>query len=371
VRTFLGEINHGDKTIVFCATQSHAALIRDLINQEVRHSDPDYCVRVTANDGKAGETHLEQFQLNSKTIPTILTTSQKLSTGVDAKNVRNIVLMRPVNSMIEFKQIIGRGTRTFEGKDYFTVYDFVRAHENFDDPEWDGEPAEVISRPPPKGKEEEDLPPDEWGERDQEGFTGEGEDDDGRKVRPDMIEIELGDGHIVNMTATSFWGPDGKPISASEFITRMFGQLPELFKDEDELRELWSVPDTRTKLLEGLADRGYDGLILSQIQSAIMAEDCDLYDVLANIAYATTPITREERAERGKTLMDATYEDKLSEFLDYVLGQYVETGVEDLSREKLSDYLTIKFGSPAQGAGALGGIEKALESYIGFQKYLY
>jgi type I restriction enzyme, R subunit len=100
--------------------------------------DPNYCHRVTADDGKLGEQHLRDFQDNDKTIPTILTTSQKLSTGVDARNVRNIVLMRPIKSMIEFKQIIGRGTRTFDGKDFFTIYDFVKAHEHFNDPEWDG-----------------------------------------------------------------------------------------------------------------------------------------------------------------------------------------------------------------------------------------
>ncbi len=95
----------------------------------------DVIERVTANDGKLGDQHLRDFQDNEKTIPTILTTSQKLSTGVDARNVRNIVLLRPVNSMIEFKQIIGRGTRLYDGKDYFTIYDFVRAHHHFNDPE--------------------------------------------------------------------------------------------------------------------------------------------------------------------------------------------------------------------------------------------
>jgi type I restriction enzyme R subunit len=95
---------------------------------------------VTADDGELGNTWLRAFQDNEKTIPTILTTSQKLSTGVDARNVRNIALLRPVNSMIEFKQIIGRGTRLFDGKDYFTILDFVQAHHHFSDSEWDGEP---------------------------------------------------------------------------------------------------------------------------------------------------------------------------------------------------------------------------------------
>jgi type I site-specific restriction endonuclease len=107
--------------------------VRDFINQIKDNPDPLYCQRVTADDGKLGEKHLEDFQDNTKTLPTILTTSQKLSTGVDALNIRNIVLLRPVKSMIEFKQIIGRGTRTFDGKDFFTIYDFVKAYEHFND----------------------------------------------------------------------------------------------------------------------------------------------------------------------------------------------------------------------------------------------
>jgi type I restriction enzyme R subunit len=121
VKLFMDMIDQREKTLVFCATQDHALMVRDLINQMKTSTDPDYCVRVTANDGAIGDQHLRAFQDNEKTIPTILTTSQKLSTGVDARNVRNIVLMRPVNSMIEFKQIIGRGTRLYDGKDYFTI----------------------------------------------------------------------------------------------------------------------------------------------------------------------------------------------------------------------------------------------------------
>ena len=142
VEIFMEQINQDEKTLVFCASQDHALAVRDLINQIATSSDPNYCHRVTANDGELGEQHLRDFQDNEKTIPTILTTSQKLSTGVDARNIRNIVLMRPINRIIEFKQIIGRGTRLYDGKDFFTVYDFVKAHHHFNDPEWDGEPLE-------------------------------------------------------------------------------------------------------------------------------------------------------------------------------------------------------------------------------------
>ena len=155
VKKFMDEINQNDKTLVFCATQRHAGVIRDIINQvKTVSTNPNYCVRVTADDGETGEMFLRQFQDTEKTIPTILTTSQKLSTGVDAIQIKNIVLLRPVNSMIEFKQIIGRGTRLCDGKEYFTVYDFVNASKNFEDQEWDG-PIEYVGKPnknKPKGQ---------------------------------------------------------------------------------------------------------------------------------------------------------------------------------------------------------------------------
>jgi type I restriction enzyme R subunit len=356
VRTLLSEINVNEKTLVFCATQVHAALIRDLINQEVRHPDPDYCVRVTANDGAAGEAFLERFQINSKTIPTILTTSQKLSTGVDALNIRNIVLMRPINSMIEFKQIIGRGTRMFEGKDYFTVYDFVRAHENFANPEWDGEPNDppVGPRGPGGG-----------------GVTHTPPVPPGGPISRELVEIKLADDHIVNIAATTFYGPDGKPISAQDFIKRMFGELPDLFKDEDELRTIWSDPDTRKALLERLSERGYNAMVLMQIKDAINAQDSDIYDVLGHIAYSRNMIPRAHRAEAGQRRVDVTYDDKIASFLAFVLGHYVDTGVESLDRSQLPDYLKLKYGTLSEGGAALGGMQSVIDAYIGFQKQLY
>jgi type I restriction enzyme R subunit len=245
VKIFMDQMNQNEKTLVFCATQDHALAVRDLINQMKTSTDPNYCQRVTANDGALGDQHLRDFQDNEKTIPTILTTSQKLSTGVDARNIRNIVLMRPINSMIEFKQIIGRGTRVFEGKDYFTVYDFVNAHHHFSDPEWDGEPLE----PEPKegsgtrNEPRSPVPPDEGS---------------GLYPHPRKVTIRLADGKartIQHMMSTTFWHTDGTPMSAQQFMELLFGKLPEFFKDETELRALWSGPETRKKLLQGLTEK--------------------------------------------------------------------------------------------------------------------
>ena len=183
VQTFMDMTDQGEKTLVFCATQEHALGVRDLVNQNKTSKDPHYCVRVTSDDGALGEQHLRDFQDNERSIPTILTTSQKLSTGVDARNIRNIVLMRPINSMIEFKQIIGRGTRLYEGKDYFTIYDFVKAHQHFNDPEWDGEPFE----PEPTQKRGKDD-----GQGEKQPQPGQDESDEDPKQRPTKIRGEAG-----------------------------------------------------------------------------------------------------------------------------------------------------------------------------------
>jgi type I restriction enzyme R subunit len=362
VKTFMGLIDQREKTLVFCTTQEHAAMVRDLINQTKTSTDPFYCVRVTANDGARGDQYLRDFQDNEKTIPTILTTSQKLSTGVDARNVRNIVLMRPINSMIEFKQIIGRGTRLYDGKDYFTIYDFVKAHQHFSDPEWDGEPIDPDPpRPRPTGGDidpplvipDPPLP----------------------EPRPVKIKVKLADGkerQIQSMMATTFWSADGRPMSAAQFLESLFGMLPEFFKDEGQLRELWSDPATRKALLAGLADKGFGREALAEMQKAIEAENSDLFDVLAYVAYTRPPITREERAVFAKAGINTSYRNNRQlAFLDFVLSHYVDQGVDELDLDKLSQLLRLKYHAVADATAELGTPEQIRNVFIGFQKYLY
>ena len=363
VKLFMEQIDQREKTLVFCATQAHAALARDLINQVKTSSDPNYCVRVTAEDGGRGEQWLRTFQDNEKTIPTILTTSQKLSTGVDARNVRNIVLMRPINSMIEFKQIIGRGTRLFEGKDYFTIYDFVKAYEHFNDPEWDGEPEERVMEAEKETREEVHC--------EEEGAEYEAE---ARSPRPKQIKIKLADGKertIQHMMATSYWSPDGKPISANQMVENLFGELPQFFKDEDELRRLWSQPSTRKALLQGLAEKGFGPEQLGEISKVINAEKSDVFDVLAYVAFALTPITRSERVAGHRAEIFSRYNGPLQAFLEFVLGQYVNQGVGELDQDKLGDLLELKYDTIDDATTQLGGISKIRDTFVGFQQYLY
>ena len=365
VQLFMEAIAQNQKTLVFCANQTHALAIRNLINQIKISTDPNYCARVTADDGKIGEQHLSNFQDNEKSIPTILTTSQKLSTGVNARNVRNIVLMRPINSMIEFKQIIGRGTRLFEGKDYFTIYDFVKAYAHFNDPEWDGEPQEPVIIKTSKVREES-------------GEYKVSTRQDGKETtenhRPQKIKIKLADGterNLQHKMSTSFWSPDGKPMTAAAFIEKLFGEIPELFKNEHELRSLWSRPDTRKSLLDGLAEKGYGSEQLTEISRLIDAEKSDLYDVLAYIAYATEPMTRGDRVIAHKSLIFSRYIGKQQEFLDFVLDQYIKEGVSELDQSKLPQLLELKYHAVRDAVLELGNIPTIKQVFIEFQQYLY
>jgi type I restriction enzyme R subunit len=368
VKIFMDAIDPREKTLVFCATQLHALAVRDLINQRKTVADPNYCVRVTANDGALGEQHLRDFQDNEKTIPTVLTTSQKLSTGVDARNVRHIVLMRPINSMIEFKQIIGRGTRLYDGKDYFTIHDFVKAHHLFSDPEWDGEPVEpdvpspgvltTDGKPPPAMVAEPPAP-----------------EDGPREKPPAKIRVRLADGkerQLQHMAATSFWSADGRPMSAAQFLESLFGALPEFFKDEDELRRLWSDPDTRRKLLAGLADKGFGREPLAEMQKVIEAENSELFDVLAYVSFAAPPMSRAERADAARAAAAAEFTDKQRAFVDFVLAQYVAQGVDELDADKLSPLLKLKYRNAIADAFAeLGKPDQVRRVFVGFQRHLY
>lgn len=363
VNIFLDEANQNEKAIIFGANQAHAALLRDLVNQYAKNKDPFYCVRVTANDGEEGERLLREFQDNEKTLPTILTTSQKLSTGVDARNIRNIVLLRPVNSMIEFKQIVGRGTRLFDGKEFFTIYDFVDAYKHFSDPEWDGEPlepepSEPRPYPPPEPKDKPDV-----------------EDPDEPRPKKKKAKVKLRDGKertIQHTVQTSFWSADGKPISAEEFLNNLFGELPKLFKDEEELRKLWSNPLTRKTLLENLDAAGYPKDDLLTLQKLVDMEKSDLYDVLEYVFNGDyIAMTREARAKAAEATIFALLNDKQREFIAFVLSKYVDTGVDELDQEKLPILLTNKYQSLEDAKEILGDVANISRLFVEFQEHLY
>jgi type I restriction enzyme, R subunit len=369
IREWMNCANPHEKTLVFCANQEHAEMVCNYINQYAVQkgwtTNSNYCVRVTSDDGAEGERALRAFQDNEKNIPTILTTSRKLSTGVDARNVRHIVLMRPCNDIIEFKQILGRGTRLYENKDYFTLYDFVKAYNNFSDPDWDGEPISQVTEN--DSKENKNLQKSRA--KTQEASKNK------TKSPPEKIVITLSDGkvrQIMHISSVMYWGKDGKPVTAKEFIESLFGDLPRLFADEDHLRSIWGDPTTREHLLNDLDKIGYDSENLEKIKYLINAEDSDVYDILAFVAYATETRSRLERVKKAKPhITKAFSNNKQQEFIDFILDRYITDGVEELAINKINPLIKLKYKTISDAAAEFGSIPLIRDTFVKFQKFLY
>lgn len=391
VKEMLNEINPNDKTLVFCYNQSHAAKIRDMINRLSNSKNPNYCVRVTANDGTIGENYLRQFQDNENLIPTILTTSHKLSTGVDARNIRNIVLMRPINSMIEFKQIIGRGTRIFDNKLYFSILDFVKAYEKYQDPQWDGEPicprcnqVDCIcdGNEPPRVCSKCGQKPCVC-KKEPCGICGESPCVCGKEpcrvcgqlpcvCKKKKIVIKLSDKREIEVIKDyMFMDVDGKPISTKDFIEKIFGHLPQYFNSKEELIKIWANPLSREQLLNKLEIAGFGIDKLTSLQEIIDAKDSDLLDVLEFIAYSIEPIKRMDRVEENKDNIYSNLNDNKKDFVDFLVDLYIKAGVSQLSNSNIKDVINMKYNSLEDAKKNLGNISSIKEVFTNFQKSLY
>lgn len=391
VKEMLNEINPNDKTLVFCYNQSHAAKIRDMINRLSNSKNPNYCVRVTANDGTIGENYLRQFQDNENLIPTILTTSHKLSTGVDARNIRNIVLMRPINSMIEFKQIIGRGTRIFDNKLYFSILDFVKAYEKYQDPQWDGEPicprcnqVDCIcdGNEPPRVCSKCGQKPCVC-KKEPCGICGESPCVCGKEpcrvcgqlpcvCKKKKIVIKLSDKREIEVIKDyMFMDVDGKPISTKDFIEKIFGHLPQYFNSKEELIKIWANPLSREQLLNKLEIAGFGIDKLTSLQEIIDAKDSDLLDVLEFIAYSIEPIKRMDRVEENKDNIYSHLNVNQKDFVDFLVDLYIKAGVSQLSNSNIKDVINMKYNSLEDAKKNLGNISSIKEVFTNFQKSLY
>lgn len=358
VKELLGQIEKDEKTLIFCCTQKHAMIIRDMVNQFKTVPDSNYCERVTSDDGKYGENKLKQFQNNDNLRPTILTTSQKLSTGVDARNVRNIVLMRPVDNVIEFKQILGRGTRLFDGKYFFTLYDFVGASKNFEGDEW-GDPRcpicgnypctcnKVVRVCPKCGKSPCECPkpqPKPCPVCGNLPCTCQGTGG----IKKNTVVVKLST--LRELTLHTDWDErvqfGDELITIEEYIKRLFGMLPKFLDGEEDLRKRWAQPDTREQLLELLEQSGFPEDKLEMTRKFLNLEECDMLDVLAYLAYNSTPMDRKRRAEilMKEAMKECTEAQR--EFVDYIMQLYVRNGFKELGTEKLPTLISMKYKSP-------------------------
>ena len=362
VLKLLSRIDQNEKTIIFCANQNHALGISELINRHKKSSEVDYCVRVSADDGKLGEEYLKKFQDNEKSIPTILTTSHKLSTGVDAKNIRNIVIMRYINSMIEFKQIIGRGTRLFDGKNYFTIYDFTKSYHKFNDPNWDGEPIEYVEEKKSNNEKTKNIKQKE----NQFNLNSKQE----RKI----IKIELGETtrEIKYIEESLFFDKNGKQISLEQFVRNLYGEVPNFFKNEEELKKIWSDSQTRKNLLKKLSKVGYDLNNLKSLQKIIEAEKSDIFDVLNYISFNNQTVSRKLRVAKNQNKIFKLFnKNKQKEFIDFLLAKYIENGIEEFSQENLTNLIKIKYGEIKDALNYLENENIILNIFKNSQKELF
>ena len=384
VKELLEQIEPNEKTLVFCCTQQHAMIIRDMINQWKKVPDANYCERVTSDDGSKGEDTLKKFQNNDLLRPTILTTSQKLSTGVDARNVRNIVLMRPINNMIEFKQILGRGTRLFDGKYFFTIYDFVGASERFNDDDWGPvpycpicgnypctcnkkphEPCKKCGKWPCECPPEPPKPCPICGHLPCTCPGGKPK----KKVR-----VKLS--HLRELTLHTDWDErvqyGDEMITIDEYIKKLFGMLPNFLDGEEDLRERWSQPETRQQLLDVLEQSGFPEDKLEMMRRFLELEKCDMLDVLAYLAYNTTPIERQRRAEILKAQAEKEYTKNQQDFVDYIMQLYVRNGFKELDSEKLPTLIKMKYDSPYDAVRELKmQPEQIRDFFLSMQQKLY
>ncbi|MBP7250919.1 MAG: DEAD/DEAH box helicase family protein [Aliarcobacter sp.] len=363
-KTILENINPMDKTIIFCVNQKHASDMKIAIDKFKSVKDNNYCVRVTSDEGDVGRNFLEDFQNNDKDIPAIITSSKMLTTGVDAKNVRNVVLTAPIKSMTEFKQIIGRGTRVFEGKDFFTIIDFVGATNLFYDDRWDGV-AEPIDEPkPPK-------PTDSGNGED--GTTG-----GGGEIEPPIppkekvtIDIKGKKLKVINIE-TTYVGDDGRPLKTDEYLELLIGILGKFYNDEQGLRDIWSNPAHRKDLLNRLKEINIDESQLEDLKEIFEAVNSDIYDVLAHLSFNLDIKTRNERAiaVENSNFIEKYHNEKAKDFIEFILEKYIKYGFKELEENKLSTLIE-QSGFDRRELMASFGDFKIRDEYFELQKEIY
>ncbi|EAL3203166.1 DEAD/DEAH box helicase [Campylobacter coli] len=353
-------INPMDKTIIFCVNQAHANEVKRAIDKYKSVKRDDYCVRVTSDEGKIGLEYLKQFQDNDKSYPVILTSSKMLTTGVDARNVRNIVLLANIGSIIEFKQIIGRGTRVYEGKDFFTIIDFVGATKLFYDPKWDGEQV--------KDEDKEDKS-EIWGKQNKKESDKTKETESKKAITVHLKGTKL---KVLDIN-TSYLGSNGKPLSTKEFLEFLIGKLAEYYDDEVKLREIWSKQETRLNFLKTLEKDGVDENALKDLGEIFDKKDCDIYDVLAHLSFNAEIKTRQERVlqvEKSEFLKRFQKE-KALKFIEFLLGRYQQYGIKDFDRSLAPLIELSSLGNVKEIVSEFGGVENLKQSVDDLQREIY
>ncbi|MBI5296215.1 MAG: DEAD/DEAH box helicase family protein [Chloroflexi bacterium] len=375
---YLKRTNRFDKTIVFCVDQEHALDMRMALNNanaDLTRVHLHYVERVVSDEGSVGRGHLDNFQDPEKETPVILTTSQMLTTGVDAPTCRNIVLFKPINSMIDFKQIIGRGTRVSEehNKFWFTIIDYVGATQLFYDPAFDGDPVRVTKTEIDKDGNETKVEDSEEGtlepEQDPKGFekplgsVGEYP----RKYYLDNIQVYIAGEQAFELD------PEGNMLRTVQFTDYVTENIRRLNLTAEHLKQDWPKAEQRAEILNQLRARGIDPDHLAHV---VHQEDADALDLLLHVAYNAPLVTRRERAEKlrqKKANFFNTFTPAAKEILDTLLEKYADYGVGEF--DHLSSVLQVspfdRYGSTYEIYQLFGGAEKMLQAVDELQKFLY
>jgi type I restriction enzyme, R subunit len=386
---FLQRTNPYDKTIVFCVDQEHADEMRQLLNNlspDIVKKHPDYVCRVTSDEGQIGKGHLGRFQELETETPAILTTSQLLSTGVDAPMVKNVVLIRIIGTMTEFKQIIGRGTRLREdyGKFYFNILDYTgTATRHFADKEFDGDP-EFVSEEEIDGEGNTTTttivdpgpePTDEEGEDDEEVMVDPGPSViiEPPVVKEDPAKYYVNKGKVsISTHLTQDLDADGKQLRATEFRDYTGEIVRTLFVDMAMFRHGWSDPDRRAEILTELEAKGISA---AEAGEAFGNPDADPFDLLCNIAWNAPVITRKERAARLRKNAPSFFEEygeQARQILDALLTKYAEHGPAEFS---IPDALKVPplsdLGNVTEITQRFGGADQFRAAVAKLQELLY
>lgn len=365
------------KTIVFCVDQEHADEMRRAINNlnaDLVRDYPDYVCRVTSDEGDVGRGHLSNFQDLERRTPVILTTSQLLTTGVDAPTVQNIVLLRVINSMTEFKQIIGRGTRVRDdyGKLFFSILDYTgSATRLFADPEFDGEPSiETEQTIDDEGEPVDDetvvTPEDEPEGDDPEPLPPDGPDEPRRKFYYDGGQVEIA-AHLVYELDS-----DGNQLRVVQFTDYTADKVRTLYRNAAELRDAWADPQRRSDIIERLEERGID---FDHLAETANQPDADPLDLICHLAFNAPLRTRRERAQRLRTDRRDFFDQfgpDARQILDELLDKYTEHGTAQFVIPDVLEVPPIsEHGNVIEIANRFGGVEQLRQAVIQLQTLLY
>lgn len=375
VTRFLKENDRYAKTIVFCVDIEHAERMRQALineNSDLVSQNPKYIMRITG-DNAEGKAQLDYFIDADCKYPTLVTTSKLLTTGVDCKTCKLIVLDSPIKSMTEFKQIIGRGTRLKPecGKEYFTIMDFRDASRLFADPSFDGEPIVIIEDGGEKNDGEgngtsdngEELPPIEEPPITDSPFPQPPPHEPKKKVRINGVDV-----HILN-ERVQYYDVNGK-LTTESLVDYSKKNILGKYATLDEFLQNWNAEDKKQAIIDALQERG---VLLESLRDISGKTDLDDFDLICHIAYDKEPLTK---AERANNVRKRGYLHQYSELAQQVLGalldKYKNEGIRDLSNLAILQNDPFRqFGSPMKIAKLFGGKDGYVQAVIKLQNEIY